>query len=354
MKHMMMWALLGLCTMAAVFMLGAVNKAFIHEAPDRLQVSISAETTIDEVITQLPGSKMLDANVRVLSIPYGKVDEYRKLAAALPGVIQPRAMPLAKTEISFRYYLFSVKKLLIDYSHGDLGLIRTGDYQIQVKSILMKSALRTFTYFIPGLIVGVLIAVMLGLLASISRLFGKWLDSAHAICSGVPDYLLIIFIQLVSIYITRMTGRNVILVAQYGNHIPFMIPFLTIAFIPGVLIYGTLRLAIEREMTQDYLTTARAKGLSHRGVIVRHVIRNIMEDLIMVLPKATTLALASMAVAEAMCDILGLGGYIVSPRMQNISATPIICIVLAFLAIVINILYALLGKLFVVQIREGR
>ena len=60
-----------------------------------------------------------------------------------------------------------------------------------------------------------------------------------------------------------------------------------------------------------------------------------------------------MAVAEAMCDILGLGGYVVSPRMQNISATPIVCIVLAILAILFHILYGLLGKLYVIRIREG-
>jgi oligopeptide transport system permease protein len=94
---------------------------------------------------------------------------------------------------------------------------------------------------------------------------GRLLDLVHALLSGLPDFLLIILIQLVSIYLTRLTGSNVILVAHYGDNIPFTIPFLTIALIPGVLIYGTLRLAIEREMTQDYITTALTKGLSRRG-----------------------------------------------------------------------------------------
>lgn len=353
MKIILKWGLLGLFTIAAVFLMSSVSKAFIHEVPDRLQLGISSATTLENVISQLPGSKIVDAKKHIISIPYGKVDAYRKLAIELPGVYQPIAIPLEKTEISFRYYLFSLKDLLHDYWHGDLGLIRTGDYEISLKSILMKTIARTCAYLIAGLIAGVLLSVLLSLLASMWRAIGRILDSAHAVLSGLPDFLLIVLIQLASICLTRLTGRNIILVAHYGNNIPFTIPFLAIALIPGVLIYGTLRLAIEREMTQEYIATALAKGLAWREVVRHHIIRNIMEDLMMVLPKATTLALASMAVAEAMCDILGLGGYIVSPRMQNISATPIICIVLAVLAILFHIIYAILGKLFVVRIREG-
>ncbi|MDU0201125.1 ABC transporter permease subunit [Paenibacillus sp. MAH-36] len=353
MKIILKWGLLSLFTIAAVFLMSNSSKVFIHEEPDRLQLGIGSETTLEHVISQLPESKIVDANKRIIAIPYGKVDAYRKLAAALTGVYQPKAIPLEKTEISFRYYLFSLKELLQDYSHGDLGLIRTGDYEISVKSIIKDSIVRTCTYLIPGLIAGVLLSVWLSLLASMWRAIGRFIDSIHALLSGLPDFLFIVLLQLISIYLTRMTGRNVILVAQYGNHIPLLIPFLAIALIPGVLIYGTLRLAIEREMTQEYIRTALAKGLAWREVLLQHIWRNIMVDLLTVLPKATTLALASMAVAEAMCDILGLGGYIVSPRMQNISATPIFCIVLTILAILFHILYAMLGKFFVLQSREG-
>ncbi|MZQ81343.1 ABC transporter permease subunit [Paenibacillus sp. 5J-6] len=295
MRVIMKWALLSLFTIAAVFLMSHVNKAFIHAVPGKLQES----------------------------------------------------------GISFHTYWVSVKASLQNYSHGNLGIIRTGAYEIAVTSILKKTIVRTCTYLIPGLITGVLLAVLLSLVASMWRTIGRLIDSVHAVLSGLPDFLLIVLIQLTSIYLTRMTGRNVILVAHYGNHVPFLIPFLAIVLIPGVLIYGTLRLAIEREMSQEYITTALAKGLTWREVLVHHIIRNIRVDLLTVLPKATTLALASMAVAEAMCDILGLGGYIVSPRMQNISATPIFCIVLAILAILFHILYAMLGKVFVVRNREG-
>lgn len=350
----MKWGLLSLCTIAAVFLMSGISKAFIHEEPDQLSLKMGSQSTIQAVVSQLPGSAIVDEENLILSVPYGRVDDYRKLAVKLPGVLKTFVVPLDKPEISFRYYWLSVKDLLHNYSHGDLGLIRTtSNYDIPVTDMLKETVARTSLYLIPGLIVGVLLSVLLSLLASIRRGIGKVTDSVHALLSGLPDFLLIILIQLASIYLTRLTGRNVILVAQFGDEIPFVIPFLTITFIPGLLIYGTLRMAIERELSQDYITTALAKGLSKRNVLLRHVLRNIMEDLLTVLPKATTLALASMAVAEAICDILGLGGYIVSPRMQNISATPTICIVLAIFSILFHILYALLGKLFVVRVGDG-
>ncbi|WP_310224817.1 ABC transporter permease subunit [Paenibacillus qinlingensis] len=349
----MKWGFLSFITITAVILMSNISKAFILEAPDLLRINLSSESTNEEVVSQLPGSRIVDAKLHIISVPYGRVDEYGKLASKLPGVFLPRKVQLEKPAFSFHYYLFSFKELLLNYSHGDLGLIRTGNYDIPVKKVLKETVVRTCTYLIPGLIVGVLFSTLLSLVASMWGTIGRLLNSVHALLSGLPDFLLIILIQLASIYLTRLTGRNIILVAHYGNHIPFTIPFLAIALIPGVLIYGTLRLAIEREMKQDYITTALAKGLTKREVLFHHVIRNIMSDLLMVMPKATTLAIASMAVAEAMCDILGLGGYLVSPRVQNISATPIFCIVLVIIAIIFHVIYAWLSKLFVVKIGEG-
>jgi oligopeptide transport system permease protein len=123
-----------------------ISKAFIHEAPDLLRINLSSESTNEEVVSQLPGSTIVDASRHIFSVPYGRVDDYGKLASKLPGVSLPRTVPLEKPEISFRYYLCSLKDLLHDYSHGDLGLIRTGDYVIQVKSILTETIIRTCTY----------------------------------------------------------------------------------------------------------------------------------------------------------------------------------------------------------------
>ncbi|RKP44501.1 ABC transporter permease subunit [Cohnella endophytica] len=354
MRVIVKWGLLSLFTLLAVFLMSNISKAFIHDKPDEIRLIMGTQSTVEEAVSNLPGSTVVDAEASIVSVPYGRTDEYGKLAVQLPGVYRVAGVPLAKPEISFRYYFFSLKDRLQGYLHGDLGLIRTssGRYDIPVKNLIADTILRTCAYFIPGLIAGALMAVALSLLASLRQWIRKLLDGIHALISGLPDFLLIILLQFTSIYLTRLTGKSVILVAQFGDEVPFLIPFLTIALIPCMLIYGTLRLAIERELTQDYVTTALAKGLSRREVLLRHVLRNIMEDLLTILPKATTLALASMAVAEAICDILGLGGYIVSPRMQNISGTPTICIALAVISMLFHVLYALLAKRFVVRSRE--
>jgi oligopeptide transport system permease protein len=108
-KIILKWGLLSLFTIAAVFLMSSFSKAFIHEAPDRLQLGISSELTIEEVVSQLPGSTIIDAKKHIISVPYGRFDEYGKLAAVLPGVLQPKAVPLEKTVISFRYYLFPLR-----------------------------------------------------------------------------------------------------------------------------------------------------------------------------------------------------------------------------------------------------
>lgn len=203
--------------------------------------------------------------------------------------------------------------------------------------------LRTCTYFIPGLLLAIVLSVFLAMAASIWRRLGTFMDGTYALLVGLPDFFLIVLIQLGAIYATKFLGHYVLLIVQVGDKTPFLIPFLTIALIPSVTIYGTLRIAIARELWQDYVT-ALAKGLTRREVLISHVLRNVMEDLLAVLPKATTLALASMAVAEAICGIFGLGGFIVSPALQSVSSMSAICMALALVAMAFHVLYALLWK----------
>ncbi|MNR14893.1 Binding-protein-dependent transport system inner membrane component [compost metagenome] len=98
--------------------------------------------------------------------------------------------------------------------------------------------------------------------------------------------------------------------------------------------------------------TALAKGLTRREVLFSHVLRNVMEDVLAILPRATTLALASMAVAEAICGIGGLGGFIILPIYQGVTSMSAICVVLGLVAMAFHVLYALLRKRFVVRTEE--
>ncbi|MBP1964064.1 ABC transporter permease subunit [Paenibacillus aceris] len=351
MKSTIRWLLLGVFTLVCIFFLSNIQNAFLSTQPDQIRVTIGPDTSIQRISEQLPGSRVLNEKSGLLAVPYGKAWDYVGKTLTIKGIFRATTVPLEHPVISWRYFGYSVKDQIQGFFHGDFGKFRNpfNRQEVAVIGELPVMLLRTCTYFIPGLLMAIVLSMLMAMLASMWRRLGAVLDGVQALLVGLPDFFLIVLIQLGAIYATKFLGHYVLLIVQVGDKTPFLIPFLTIALIPSVTIYGTMRVAIMRELGQDYVVTAQAKGLTRGELLVAHVLRNVMLDLLSVLPKATTLALASMAVAEAICGISGLGGFIISPALQSVSSMSVICMSLALLAMAFHVLYALLRKKFIVR-----
>lgn len=354
MKSIFRWLLLGLFTLVCIFFLSNIRNAFLSTQPDQIRIAIGPDSNIQKISEQLPGSQVLNEKAGLLSVPYGKSWDYIGKTTSIKGIFRATTVPLEHPIISWHYYGFSIKEQIKGFAHGDFGKFRNpfNRKEVAVLGEIPNMLLRTCTYFIPGLLLAIVLSVLFAMVASMFRRLGALMDGTHALLIGLPDFFLIVLIQLGAIYATKYLGHFVLLIVQVGDKTPFLIPFLTIALIPSVTIYGTLRVAIARELGQDYVVTALAKGLTRREVLVSHVMRNVMADLLTILPKATTLALASMAVAEAICGISGLGGFIVSPALQSVSSMSAICMALALVAMAFHVFYALLLKKFIVRTGE--
>ncbi|OCT16134.1 hypothetical protein A8709_01420 [Paenibacillus pectinilyticus] len=355
MKSIGRWLLLGVITLIGIFLLSNIRQMFLSVQPDQIKVTVNASISMQKLSEMLPGSRILNEKNGLLEVPYGKYFEYQGTAMTIKGVLRSSVVPLDAPIISWRYYTYTVKAQVKNlFLRGDLGKYRDPytRKEVTIAHAIPQMLLKTCTYFIPGLVLAIMLSTLVALWASVTKRIGAVLDGIHALLVGLPDFFLIVLIQLGAIYATKFVGHYVLLIVQVGNRTPFLIPFLTIALIPSVTMYGTLRVAIKRELGQDYVVTALAKGLTRREVLFSHVLRNVMEDMLAILPKATTLALASMAVAEAICGIGGLGGFIILPTYQGISSMSSICVVLGLVAMAFHILYALLRKHFVVRTEE--
>ncbi|KIL37039.1 hypothetical protein SD71_05120 [Cohnella kolymensis] len=353
MKTLIKWVLLALVTCVGIFLLTYLNKFVLTDEPDRMQLLVAHGVSLEGVASTLPGSAVVNETEGILSVPYGRVEEYKALALRETLVKMALGVPLDNAKLSFEHFWFHVKDQLYNYLNGDFGTITgpNGQWEIPLTDALKGMLARSLGYFFPGLLLGLCLAFVLSIVASLRRGAARLLDGMHALLVGLPDFFLVTILTFASIYCYKLTGERLFHVAAFSDTVPFILPLLTIALIPGVLIYGTLRLAIERELSQDYVVTARSKGLSGREVLLTHVLRNVVEDLLIVMPKATNLALASMVVAEAFCDILGLGGTIVSSKLSGVSALPAACFILAVISIVLHAVYALLRKRFVIRVR---
>jgi oligopeptide transport system permease protein len=347
MRKTLMLLLAGLGTLVGVFLLSNVNDAFMDYSPELLKASHRSSGELKALTEKYPELTVEDADKGIIRTPYGKALWFY---TQLPSI---NLIPIEPT-FSMKKYAFELKQKLEHYSRGDFGT--SGGY-FNTKGILFKDQLkkmipRTLTYLLPALLFSILLGVGFSLLASMRKSLGKLLDGIHMLLMGLPDFFVIVLIQLFAIYASRFTDKRVILIIQMGNEVPFLIPFLAITIIPAVLIYGTMRTAIEREMGEAYVITAYSKGLGGPRVLIGHVLRNVMEDLLAIMPKATTIAVSSMAVAEVLCNIVGVGGYIIRPFYQDVSALPLMCTLLAVFTISLHGIFALIRKFLVVNTKE--
>ena len=124
-----------------------------------------------------------------------------------------------------------------------------------------------------------------------------------------------------------------------GHLVHLTLPSLTIALFLAPILIQSLRAAMLDVMTADYIEVARAKGLSERRILVKHVLRNALIPTITVLAVNIGWLLSSAVIVEYVFSIPGLGTLLV--RAVGFRDYPVIqglTVVFAMLVVTVNLL----------------
>jgi peptide/nickel transport system permease protein len=198
--------------------------------------------------------------------------------------------------------------------HGDLGSsIRLHD------SVINLIAMRypyTMALTLTALGVGLLLALPAGILAAVRR--GRWLDQVLSMVSlfglSVPGLALgPVLILVFSIHLgwLPVSGAN----AEGGKEIDWtylVLPALAMGASLAAILTRMVRTAMLEELNQDYIRTARAKGLSEMAVVCRHALPNALVPIVTVVGLQFGALLAGAIVTETIFSWPGLGRLVVS------------------------------------------
>ncbi len=125
----------------------------------------------------------------------------------------------------------------------------------------------------------------------------------------------------------------------FGHVVHLTLPALTIAFFLAPILVQSLRAAMLDVLTADYIEVARAKGLSERRILVKHVLRNALIPTITVLAVNIGWLLSGAVIVEYVFSIPGLGSLLV--RAVGFRDYPVIqglAVVFAMLVVIVNLL----------------
>lgn len=187
------------------------------------------------------------------------------------------------------------------------------------------------------------IALTLPLAAWAALNKGRWPDRVVRVFTVVSLAMPVYWIGLMLLQ-TFAVKQKVFPVSGWGEgfaghlHALFL-PALALTLAIASLTTRSLRNAILESMGQDYVRTARAKGVSERGVFSRHVLRNSALPTITILGINLAFLIGGTTVAETIFAIPGLGQLIVNAVFQR--DYPVIqgvTLVIGVLVLLINLL----------------
>ncbi len=183
---------------------------------------------------------------------------------------------------------------------------------LPVTQMIGDAAYYTATLAILATVIAVILGGTLGIVSALKR--GGRVDFAiSAFASGgfsVPSFALgtmLILVFSVQLGLLPPSGAGVA-GQSWGESLQYMaMPALTLAIPFSVVLIRFVRVALGEAMAQDYIVTARAKGLTRRTVVIQHGMRNAMIPTVTVAGIQVGQLLAGAAVTETVFSYPGLG-----------------------------------------------
>lgn len=206
------------------------------------------------------------------------------------------------------------KPLIAQYINYVAGLLR-GDFGLSfqyegrpVRAILSQGVGISLEVGGLALALSVLVGVPLGMLAALRQhtLADRGVVGLSLALYSIPSFVLIPLIWALNLALFRAGYPN-LPQAGWGRPEHFVLPVLVLAATNIGYITQLTRSTIVEILREDYVRTARAKGLRNSTVINRHVLRNAMLPLITFLGPATAFLVTSGFVVEVLFNIPGMG-----------------------------------------------
>jgi oligopeptide transport system permease protein len=195
-----------------------------------------------------------------------------------------------------------------------------------------------------ALIIAIVLGIPLGILAALKRntVFDYLALLVSTIGVSVPGFVLLLLLMIV---VVKGLGIGKFAQHDWSNPSEWIVPALILGF--GTFAYVTrlTRSSMLEIMQQDYVRTARAKGLAERVVIFRHMLRNALIPVVTILGPALAALVTGSFIIETMMSFPGSGReYVraISNRDYSmIMATTLIYAVLIALAnLTVDLVYA--------------
>jgi peptide/nickel transport system permease protein len=221
---------------------------------------------------------------------------------------------------------------------GDFG--RSLRYQAPILPIVLERVPATAELAGASLVISIILGVALGIIAALRKdsLVDYVARGIVLLAQGIPNFFLAILLVLFfSVQLRWLpTGGR-------GTWQQLILPAFVLSFVLMPLTVRVTRSSLLDTISQNYVRTARAKGLKERMVFMRHVLRNSALPIITILGVQTATILSGSIVTETIFSWPGIGRLIFSAVIgRDFPLVQVAVLIIATAVVIVNFLVDLL------------
>ncbi|TDT50266.1 ABC transporter permease [Fonticella tunisiensis] len=195
-----------------------------------------------------------------------------------------------------------------DLIRGNLGVSIVYRPRVPVAEILKAKIPYSLYFGLGAITLSLLAGISLGILMARSK--GKFWDRIGTgyvvFINAVPAAVYYLFLQL---YVTNILKLPILF--KENNPVSWILPLVSMSLGSTASYAMWMRRYMVDELNKDYILLARAKGLSNKTIMVRHVFRNAFVPMAQYLPMSILLVIAGSIYIESLYSIPGMGGLLV-------------------------------------------
>ena len=276
-------------------------------------------------------------------------DPLAGMARALPE--KTKAAFMAKYGLDkplFEQYLIYMKGLLTQFDLGE-SLRYAGR---PVMKTIAETSPVSGSFGVPALIIGTLTGIILGIVAALKK--NKWPDYVVMFIAILGTTLPVFVLISISQWIFGVKLQGLLPPSGWGTPKHMILPILVSAFGSVATYARYVKASMLDTLDQDYVLTAKAKGLSQFQIITRHVLRNSLMPAVTIFAGSVVGVFTGAFVTERMFSIPGIGFYYISSinnydYTMNQGTTVFYAVLFVVMQLVLDIVYTLIDP----RIRVG-
>jgi peptide/nickel transport system permease protein len=200
--------------------------------------------------------------------------------------------------------------------HGDLGISHI--QHRPVLDVIMEKFPATLLLTIPAYGAAMLTAILMSLFVAAREgsFYDRFMTGISYVLYATPSFLFALLLMLIfAVWLGWFPSSRMVSVAEQGTLLAMIIdrirhlilPVFALAISHFTVFYGYLRSGLSDAMREDYITTARAKGLDERSILHKHAFKNSLLPFITQIGLAIPYFIAGSVVVETIFAWPGIG-----------------------------------------------